>query len=107
MKRDTLIAQVLAGKPLLVVEYRETKTETINRKVVKAGESSVMPMSKHKVLVGNDSYEVAEFLPDNTDIKSVKAPFNARDMVVLEVESMEKTKWGNRINGTFHGKLEA
>lgn len=100
------IKSVLAGKPLLLVEYRATETDTINRKVVKAGESAVMPVVKHKVLVGNDSYEVAEFLPDGADLTKVKAPFMARDMVVLEVQTMERTKYGNRINGTFHGKLE-
>jgi len=107
MKKDKLIEQVLAGRPLLVVEYRATETDTINRKVVKAGESATMPVVKHKVLVGNDSYEVAEFLPDGSDLSKVKAPFTARDLVVLEVETMERTKYGNRIQGTFHGKLEA
>lgn len=107
MKQDTFIKSVLAGKPLLLVEYRATETDTINRKVVKAGESATMPVVKHKVLVGNDSYEVAEFLPDGADLSKVKAPFTARDMVVLEIETMERTKYGNRIQGTFHGKLEA
>lgn len=109
MKKDTFITQVLAGKPLILVEYRATETDEINRKVVKAGESAVMPVVKHKVLVGNDSWEVTEFLPDGADLKQVKAPFGLvmRDLVILEVEAMERTKFGNRISGTFLGKLEA
>lgn len=107
MKQADLIKHILAGRPLLVVEYRATETDSINRKVVKAGESATMPVVKHKVLVGNDSYEVAEFLPDGSDLSKVKAPFTPRDMVVIEVRTMEQTKWGNRINGEFHGKLEA
>lgn len=107
MKKDKFIEAVLAGRPLVLVEYRATETDNINRKVVKAGESATMPIVKHKVLVGNDSYEVPEFLPDGSDLSKVKAPFASRDMVVLELETMEKTKWGNRIAGTFHGKLES
>lgn len=106
MKKDKLIELVLSGKPLLVVEYRETKAENINRKVVKAGESSVMPVVKVKVLVGNDSYEITEFLPDGTDITKIGEKFKTRDLIVIEVETMEKTKWGNRISGEIHGKLE-
>lgn len=106
MKKDTLIAQVLAGKPLIVVEYRDTQADTINRRVVKAGESATMGIIKHKVLVGNDSYEVTEFPKDGTDLTKIQKPFNVRDLVVLEIETMERTKYGNRINGTFHGKLE-
>jgi len=106
MKKDTSLSEVLKGRPLLLVEYRATETEEVRRKVPKAGESATMPMVRHKVLVGNDSYDVSEFLPDGANIKEVKAPFASRDMVVIEIETMEKTKWGNRIQGTFHGKLE-
>lgn len=109
MKASEITALVMKGRPVLLVEYRATETDTINRKVVKAGESAVMPVVKHKVLVGNDSWEVTEFMPDGTDLKTVKRPFDAamRDMLVIEVEAMERTKFGNRITGTFLGKLEA
>jgi len=106
MKQEQFIKSVLAGKPLILVEYRATETDQINRKVVKAGESAVMPVVKHKVLVGNDSWEVTEFLPDGTDLSNIKSPYEPREMVVLEVETMERSKFGNRINGTFHGKLQ-
>lgn len=105
MTKQEFIDNVLAGRPLILVEYRATETDTINRKVVKAGESATMPMVKHSVLVGNTSFEVAEFLPDGANLKDVKAPYKLRDMVVIEVETMEATKWGNRMTGTFHGKL--
>jgi len=106
MKKQVLCDAVLAGQPLLVVEYRATETDTINRKVVKAGESAVMPVVKHKVLVGNDSWEVTEFLPDGADLSKVKPPFTPRQLVVLKVEAMERTKFGNRISGEFQGALE-
>lgn len=106
MKKQLFIDNVLAGKPLLLVEYRATEIDEINRKVVKAGESATMPIVKHKVLVGNDSYEVAEFLPNGADIKAIKAPFTKGQMVILEIKTMEVTKWGSRINGEFHGTLE-
>lgn len=106
MKKDTFIKETLAGKPLIVVEYRATETDEIRRSAPKAGESATMPMVKHKVIVGNDSFEVAEFLPDGAKLTDVKAPFKARDMVVFEVHTMEKTKWGSRMSGQFHGVLE-
>lgn len=107
MKKQEFINHVCNGRPLILVEYRATETDEVRRKVVKAGESAVMPMVKHTVLVGNDSFEVAEFLPDGADIKAVKAPYTFRDSVVFEVHSLEKTKYGNRATGVFHGKLEA
>lgn len=106
MKKEQFSKEALAGRPLIIVEYRSTETEELRRKVVKVGEASTMPIVKHKVLVGNDSFEVAEFLADGAKLQDVKAPFVMRDLVVFEVETMEKTKWGNRMSGKFHGKLE-
>jgi len=106
MKEAQFIKDALAGRPLIVVEYRATETDTIRRKVVKAGEASTMPIIKHKVLSGNDSFEVAEFLPDGSNLSEVKPPFAFRDLVVFEVDSREVTKYGSRMTGTFHGKLE-
>lgn len=106
MKKQEFINQVTAGKPLLVVEYRSTVAEDIRRSNPKAGEAAVMPVAKHRVLVGDKSYDVTEFLPDGAKVSEVKAPFNPRDLVVIEVTSMEDTKWGSRITGKFHGKLE-
>jgi len=106
MKKDMFIKEALAGKPLIIVEYRATETGEIRRSVPKAGEAATMPIIKHKVIVGNDSFEVAEFPPDGTKLSEVKAPYKARDLVVFEVASMEKTKYGSRMTGTFHGVLE-
>lgn len=106
MKKEEYTRRSLSGDPLILVEYRSTEIDEIRRKVVKAGESSVMPMIKHKVLVKNDSYEVAEFVNDGVDLKAYKAPFVMRDMVVFEIDGMEATKWGTRLKGSFHGKLE-
>jgi len=105
MKEAEFIKQTLAGRPLVVVEYRSTETDTIRRKVVKAGESSTMPMVKHTVLVGHQSWEISEFLPDGARLEDVKAPYEFRDMIVVEIETMEATKWGKRLTATFHGKL--
>jgi len=106
MKKQVFIDAVLAGRPLVLVEYRATETDEINRKAPKQGESATMPIVKHTILVGNKSYEVAEFLPDKFDVKTYKATYQMRDLVVLEIDGMEKTKWGDRINGEFHGKIE-
>jgi len=106
MKKAEFSKQALAGKPLLVVEYRDTEKDTINRKVVKAGESATMPMIKHKVLVGNDSWELTQFPNSQKEFDEYKSPYAMRDLIVVQVESMEKTKYGSRMNGEILGKLE-
>lgn len=109
MTKEDMFKLVLSGRPVLLVEYRATETDSVNRKVVKAGESATMPVVKHKVLVGNDSWEVTEFLPDGADLNAAKKPPHGavmRDLLVVEVRSMEKTKWGSRIDGDFLGKLD-
>lgn len=106
MKASEFSKQALTGKPLLVVEYREMQVDEVRRKVQKVGEAATMPLIKHKVLVGNESWEIGEFLADGVDVKAVKQPYAMRDLVVVEVETMEKSKWGARMQAKFHGKLE-
>jgi len=106
MKESEFVANVLAGKPLLLVEYRSFVADEIVRKVPKAGQSATMPIIKHKVLLGDDSWELGEFLDDGQEVKSYKSQFRARDLVAVQVETMEKTKWGSRMNGVMLGKLE-
>jgi len=106
MKASEFSKQALAGRPLIVVEYREMVLDEVRRKVAKVGESATMPLLKHKVLVGNDSWEIGEFVKDGVDAKTVKQPFAMRELVVIEVQTMEKTTWGSRMQATFHGKLE-
>jgi len=106
MTKEEFVKIVLTGRPVILVEYRSANPDTIRRKVVKAGESAEMPLIKHKVLVGDDSWEVAEFLDDGKSLKDYKVQFVSRDIVAFELESMEKSKWGNRMSGTFLGKME-
>jgi len=107
MKQSEFIKQVLAGKPLCLVEYRKTEGDEIRRKVVKAGESAVMPMAKHTVISDDKSFEVAEFLPDGAKIADIKAPYERGAVVAFYVDSKEETKFGARLTGMFLGKLEA
>jgi len=106
MKSAELLKLVLAGRLIAVVEFRKTETDTVRRKAPKAGEQATMPMVKHTVLVNDESFEVTEFLPDGADLKAVKAPFERGQRVALEIEGMERSKYGNRIQGTFQGLME-
>jgi len=106
MKKDELIKLVLEGKPLLVCEYRNTEKDSINRKVVKAGESATMPILKHKVLVGDDSWELGEFPATREAFDKYASPYKVREMVVVQIETMERTKYGARMQGEILGKLE-
>lgn len=107
MKTSAIIDRILAGEAIIVVEFRKTDADEIRRSVVKTGQASVMPIAKHTVLLGDKSYEVPEFLPDNTDIKAVRAPFPKGQKVWFLLEGMETTKWGDRLNGSFIGTVEA
>lgn len=107
MKKDDLMKLVLAGKPVLLCEYRSTEKDMVNRKVVKAGESATMPLLKHKVLVGDDSWELGEFPASKEDFDKYKSPYQVRDMVIVQVETMERTKYGTRMQGEILGKLES
>jgi len=106
MKATEFSKLALSGRPLIVVEYREMQLDEVRRKVAKVGEAATMPLLKHKVLVGNDSWEISEFVKDGVDPKTVKQPYAMRELVVVEVDSMEKTTWGSRMQAKFHGKLE-
>jgi len=107
MKQSVMMSKIVAGNPLFVVEFRKTETDSVRRKVQKAGEAATMPLVKHTVLLGDVSFELTEFLPDGADLAQVKAPFERGAKVIVHIETIEKTKWGNRINGSFQGLLEA
>jgi len=97
--KTELLKNVEAGQPLLVVEYRTAKADTLRIKAPKTGEQSIRPVVKHIVLVGDTSFEVMEWLPDGTDVSKVK-PFLARaTRCAIEVHSMEMTDYGNRMSG--------
>jgi len=105
MKEQDFIKAVLSGRPLVLVEYRSTETDVINRKVVKTGQSAVMPIIKHKVLVGDNSYELPEFPEEGADLTKYVSPYVQRDTLVVNVLTMEQTKWGSRMSGDILGKL--
>jgi len=107
MKHSEVIKSVLAGMPLVIVEFRKTETDTLRRKAPKQGEAALMPQAKHTVLIGDVSFEVVEWLPDGADLSKVTAPHPRGARVVMELESMEQTKYGNRASGKFHGLLES
>lgn len=106
MKKEELIKRVLAGEPLIIVEYRKVETDEIRRKTVKQGESSTMPMAKHTVLVDSVSYEHVDFLPDGVKPETVKPHYPPRTLVVYKVEGMHRDEYRSSIKGSFEGKLE-
>jgi len=107
MKAQEALRRILLGESIVVVEYRKVEADEIRRSVVKTGQASVMPIAKHTVLMGDKSYEVAEFLPDGTNVSVIKAPFERGQKVFFILEGMEATKWGDRLTGSFLGTVEA
>lgn len=101
MNKDKLLVAILSGKPIILVEYRKCEFDIIRRNAPKTGQSPTMPQLKHTVLVGDVSYEVTEWLESDKGytVGEVKPMFARGTRCAVELESMEKTKYGNRIEG--------
>lgn len=106
MKTSVFLSQVRNCVPLILVEYRKMETDELRRSVPKRGESATMPIIKHSVLVDEKSFELAQFVDDDKKVEDYKQVYNKGDKVIIKVEYMEKTKYGDRIQGEIIGKLE-
>lgn len=97
--KTQFIERTLAGEPLLLVEYRSAKPDTLRRKAPKTGQAPTMPVCKHMVLVKDTSFEVMQFLPDDADLAKVGPLAPKGSFVVVELKGMEASEYGNRIEG--------
>jgi len=106
MKTSELIRLVLKGRPVLVAKYLGMEKDSIRRRVPKEGESATMPVCKHKLLVGYESFELAVFLDKGQNLEDQKELYEEGTPIVVQVDALEKTKYGNRMQGTIAGPLE-
>jgi len=106
MKESAILARIVNGEPIIFAEFRNSKGDIIRRKAPKPGEQATMPQAIHTVLVGDESFQVIEWLDDGADVTKVVDKYAKRARVAVKIESMERSKYGNRIAGEFVGEVE-
>jgi len=101
MKQRDLIKHVLAGKPLVIVEYRSFKEDTIRYRDKKTGNTIERIIIKHAVEMGANQVSVTEWLPDDAKPGMAKPPFTKGQRVILELEGMEREQAFYKASGTL------
>lgn len=90
MKQADLIKCVLAGKPLVVVEYRSFKEDAISYRDKKTGQAVHRLVLKHATEMGNDQVQVTEWLPPEAVAGQAKPAFSKGQKCVLELTGLER-----------------
>jgi len=102
MNKETFIKLALAGKPLVLVEYRSFTEEVIRYRDKKTGSAVEKPIIKHAVEMASSQVQVTEWLPDGYKPGAMVPPFKKGEMVVLEIEGMNEEKGFYRASGALH-----
>jgi len=92
MKQSEYIEKSLEGSPLVLVEYRAFKEDTIRYRVKsgpQTGQSVERLIIKHSVELGAIQMQVTEWLPEGTKPGSAIPPFKKGQRAVLELQGME------------------
>jgi len=99
MNQETLIKNVLAGKPCVVVEYRSFKLDTITYIGKKSGVRESKPVIKHAIELADTQAAITEWLPDGADLAQVKPNFKKGEKCVLTLEGIETVQGFASIKG--------
>jgi len=100
MKQAEILKGVLAGVPLVVVEYRAFKVDNITYADKKAGGMRVTkPIVKHSIELADTQASIAEWLPDGVNLADVKPSFKKGDKCVLRIEGVENVSGFASIKG--------
>jgi len=94
MKKSVVLSSVLAGKLLLISEYRSFKVEPIQYRDKKSGAMMHRFIAKHSLEAGDNQLQVADFMPDdyNHEKAPAVAPFKKGTICVLEVDTFKQEK---------------
>jgi len=106
MKQSDAIAKFNARKTIIHAVYVGHAVETKRNENPKKNQSAETYISKHTVLWGNKTYEVAQFVESQEELNKQKPLLPEFTPVYVEVTSIEETDWGNRFKGVIH-KVEA
>lgn len=86
MKESAIMPALMAGKPLLVVEYRSSNPEVITYRDKQTGRSANFKALTHTVELGTASVMVRERVGDDFDPATYKAPFKKGTRCILHLE---------------------
>jgi len=101
MKQDEIMKNVLNGVPVVVVEYRSFKIETIRYTDKKTGSAVSKPMIKHGIEMGDQQATITEWLPDGAVLTDVKPHFKKGDKCILKIQGVEQIQGFASIRGTL------
>jgi len=111
MKQKEAIKRFMDGQPVLMVEYRGYKAETITWRDKDTKQSVSAPILRHNVegVSENGSavpYGVSKRVEDNFVVSSYVSPFKRGEKVVLVFTAMMTERGNITFSGDLH-KLEA
>jgi len=92
MKKAEMLDRIMKGERLMVSEYRR---EEIKEQPPKAPGQPVRHQRLVHVITGDDTAECSQW-SRNGD-KLVPLGFKARDLIVVEFDSFERSKYGIRV----------
>lgn len=105
MKQSEFIEKALAGSPIVLVEYRSFKEDTIRYRVKagpQMGQSVERLVIKHSVEMGALQVQVTEWLPEGTKPGAAQPPFKKGNMAVLELQAMSANNGQYSASGSLY-----
>lgn len=102
MLKSVFIEQALAGKPLVLVEYRSFKEEQIRYRDKKTQATVERLIMKHAVEMGGAQVQISEWLPDDAKPGESKPPFTKGAMAVLEIRGMKQEQGFFKAEGALY-----
>jgi len=102
MIQSAFIEQALAGKPLVLVEYRSFKEEQIRYRDKKTGATVERLIMKHAVEMGGAQVQISEWLPDDAKVGQSIPPFKKGAPAVLEIRGMKQEQGFFKAEGALY-----
>jgi len=104
MKSSDVVREVLAGRLLVVAEYRSFKPDSVRMRDKASGQTVIKPKVLHSLEFGDVQVTISEWLPDGVSILDAKPPFNKGQKVVVRMKTLEPVNFG--ASYTMTGALE-
>jgi hypothetical protein len=92
MKKAELVTKVMAGEPLVVVEYRTGAVETISYRDKTTGRAASFSKVTHNVEAGPKNITVSQRLGDDQDPKAWVQSIKKGSMAVLILEGLRRER---------------
>lgn len=89
------------GEVLAVCEWRGFKVEEVTLTDTKTGRQRKSCVVRHAVELGADQVAITEWMPDGTDPKSIKFPYNRGDRLLVVLSGLQTQKGLKMASGKF------